>query len=466
VVRATLLFRKGDRVNARLIHESERLLRALSFIRDAKITPVVSSGGRVTALVQVRDAWSIKGGLKLHHVGGETAYRFRVDEVNFLGYGKEVLISHEKDYERTTDELAYTDPHLFGTWWTLKTNYKKLSDGKARLFALERPFYALETKWSAGVLATRYQYVETLYNNGDSVYAFPAIRDEVSLYASWQYARNGRTVRRAGIEFLSMQNLYGALFSYRQGLLPEPDLENRRLRGLFMNWELAQDKFGTYDNLEAIGRTEDYNLGWDATLKMGYFSRSFGSTVDAPYSAFTVSKGFAPGQDILILWRAAGHGRRENGEFRDLYMRTIFTYYNQRLRHQTLVFNADLTLGSRLDPEDYLYLGGSEGWRGYPNHFKAGDRRWRMSFEDRLVTSKSLWGLLQVGYVAYLDVGGLRDFRTGTMGKTYADVGAGFRFGNMKSAFGRVILLTVAVPLVKGPGVDNYQIVVGNVVDF
>ncbi len=466
VVRNALLFKAGDPVDARVIHESERILRALSFIRDARIVPEVGTGGRVTAVVEVRDAWSIKGGLKLHHVGGQTAYRFRVDEVNFLGYGKEILVSHEKDYERTTDELAYTDPQLFGSRWTLRTNYKKLSDGKARLLALERPFYALEARWSAGVWATRYQYVETLYNNGHSVYAFPSIRDEVSLFASWQYAGEGRTVRRAGIEFLSRQNLYGRLFTYRDGLLPAPDLADRRFRGLFFNWELAQDRYRTYDNLEAIGRTEDYNLGWDATLKLGYFSRSFGSTADAPYTQFEVTKGFAPGDDVLMLWRTVGHGRHENGLFRDIYLRSTFTWYSQHFRRQTLAFNADVAVGNRLDPEDYLYLGGSDGWRGYPNHFKAGDRRWRMSFEDRLVTSRSLWGLLQVGYVAYVDVGGLRSLRTGAMGKTYADVGAGFRFGNMKSAFGRVILLTVAVPLVKGPGVDNYQIVVGNVVDF
>ena len=47
-------------------------------------------------------------------------------------------------------------------------------------------------------------------------------------------------------------------------------------------------------------------------------------------------------------------------------------------------------------------------------------------------------------------------------GATYIANGR-LRIGNLRSSVGRVIVLSVAVPLVKEPGMDNYQIVVGNV---
>ncbi len=45
-------------------------------------------------------------------------------------------------------------------------------------------------------------------------------------------------------------------------------------------------------------------------------------------------------------------------------------------------------------------------------------------------------------------------------------MGGGFRFGDLKSSLGKVVLLTVAFPLVREPGLDRYQLVVGNVVHF
>ena len=85
--------------------------------------------------------------------------------------------------------------------------------------------------------------------------------------------------------------------------------------------------------------------------------------------------------------------------------------------------------------------------------------------EDRIITPWKLWGLAQVGLVVYADAGAVRP-AGGNFTKTYADVGAGLRFGNLKSTFGRVFTISVAVPLVKEPGIDTYQIVVGNVIRF
>ena len=42
----------------------------------------------------------------------------------------------------------------------------------------------------------------------------------------------------------------------------------------------------------------------------------------------------------------------------------------------------------------------------------------------------------------------------------------GLRLGNLKSSVGRVILITIAFPLVREPGMERHQYVVGNIVKF
>jgi hemolysin activation/secretion protein len=120
----------------------------------------------------------------------------------------------------------------------------------------------------------------------------------------------------------------------------------------------------------------------------------------------------------------------------------------------------------RPDPQNHLYLGGLDGLRGYGNHLWLGDRRWMISLEERVTTQLNLLGILQLGFVIYADAAAIRRVDTGQWSRTYLDVGGGFRLGNLKSSFGGVFLVTVAIPLVKDPWTDRYQVVVGDLVRF
>lgn len=466
VVAREILFKVGEKVDARLIHETERNLRDLEFVRDASVVPEGEADGTVWARVEVRDAWSLKGGLKYGHVGGQTTWRFRVHEVNFLGLGKQIILGHQEDPQRTTDEIAYADPQLFGTRWTLQANYQKLSDGKGRLLRLERPYYALDAPWSAGAVASSQESVLTLYDRGHAVFGVPERLETVSLFYSRAYALRDRTAFRVGAEFRAGQARYGALATLREGWLPEPELKDRRLRGLAVTWSVAQDRYQTYENLASVNRVEDVNLGWFASASLGCFSTALGSSENAPFGDFRLDKGWLVSPQTLLLLDVQAQGRRPARGWEGVLSTGSLTVYDQHLPWQTLAANLTLDTALRPDPEQWLYIGGPEGLRGYDSWMAAGDRRWVFSVEDRVVTPWRLWGLAQVGFVAYADAGAIRRFDTGTWSKTYADVGLGLRFGNLKSAFGRVILLTVAVPLVREPGMDSYQIVVGNVLRF
>ena len=466
VISKTILFAPDDSVDPGIIHESERLLRSLPYIRDAEIIPLVSETGRVTALVRVHDAWSLNGGVKFHHVGGESSGGVKLEERNFLGYGKQVSFDHEKDPIRTTNAFGYRDPQLFWSRWTMSMNYQEFSDGSGKNFILEHPFYSLETPWALGTSFSHSRTSETLFNEGRTALGFPVATEDWLLYASYLYRFRHRRAWRIGIEVGSSSAHYGDLTISEPGLLPNPDLRGRRFRGIVARWELIEDRFETFENIRAIARTEDYNIGWESSAKVGYFFKSWGSSSDAAFTSIAFSKGFVSGRKGLFLLGGNFRGRREGREFVDMIGTTHLTYYDQRFPYQTIASNISVTAGSHLDPEDIIYLGGSQGLRGYPDYFKGGNRRWISSVEDRIITRLDLLGLVRLGFVIFADGGSAYNFRTGKMSKIFVDIGGGLRLGNLKSAFGRVILLSVAFPLVKEEGIDSYQLVVGNVVHF
>jgi hemolysin activation/secretion protein len=163
---------------------------------------------------------------------------------------------------------------------------------------------------------------------------------------------------------------------------------------------------------------------------------------------------------------AALEGRHERGEWRDALGRASLTVYDRRLAGQTVAAHVASVSSTRPDSADWLYLGGRDGLRGYVDHFLAGDRRVSMTIEDRIITAWRPLGLLQAGFVAYLDAGVVRRADTARWSRTYANVGGGLRFGLPKSPRDELLQLSIAAPLVREPGVDRLVVVFGNRLTF
>lgn len=260
---------------------------------------------------------------------------------------------------------------------------------------------------------------------------------------------------------------YGALaIQVPPGGLPAPDLSPRRLRGAAATLEWLEDGFRTFRNLQGMDTPEDYNLGWSGRAAAGLYSRAWGSSASGIFFSGDLAKGWTPDARSLVLVQGTGAGRRMAGRLENGSGHVELTAYRWGPAWQVLAANLAVDAAVRPDPEKLLYLGGLEGLRGYANFLHPGDRRWVVSLEDRFLTEWRWLGMLRAGFVIYADAGALR--RLDGMGwtRTYADVGAGLRFGDLKSSLGRVVLLTVAVPTVREPGQDRYQVVVGNVVRF
>lgn len=466
VVERELLFSPGNPVNARAIRETERNLRALSFVRHAWVQPQPMDDGSVWAVVEVRDSWSLQGSLKFSRVGGQTSWRARVHEVNFLGRGQRLILSHQRDPERTTDQAAYADPRFLGSRWALSLDYQRLSDGRRRAFALDRPFFALHTPWSAYARASSLETHLTLYDRGRAALGLPYRRHGAAIGWARGVPLAEDAALRVGAALEGEEAFYGTAAVFRPGWLAPAPFPDRRLHGLAVTVEWTQDRYLAFENLRSVARTEDVNLGWTCKATAGIYAGGLGSDEPGPFLRLSADKAWKWSEEGIFLAEARIQGRRSGRLWREGLLSASWTAYLPGPGRQTFAgrFSADLAL--RPPPEGWLYLGGEDGLRGYPNHYRAGDRRWVLSLEDRLVTDRRLWGLLQLGFVAYADAGAVRRLSGGSWSQTFADVGFGLRLGNLKSAFSNVLLVTIAFPLVDGPGVDDYQIVVGNVVRF
>ena len=70
VILRALLFASGEPVSARVIEETERLLRANRYVYDVQIRPMAVRDGVVDVEVLTRDTWSIDPGVSFGRAGG------------------------------------------------------------------------------------------------------------------------------------------------------------------------------------------------------------------------------------------------------------------------------------------------------------------------------------------------------------------------------------------------------------
>jgi hypothetical protein len=467
VIRKVLLFVEGERVRERRIYETERLLRALPFVKSARIDPVVQPDGSVVARVRVQDAWTTQLNATYQSVGGQKSMGLGVDEKNFMGMGKSVAFDYSKDHERTAWGLTYGDPQLFGSRWTLATHIQYLSDGYQRSFNLERPFFALDTPWSTNLALSQRRASFSIYDRGQEVYRAPLVQNEIRLGVSKALYESEERVWRGGLLLKKQGTNYGLITEINPPeLLPPPALFDRRLRGPAITLSTQKDAWESFEDLRGMDIQEDYNLAWTGDLEFGTYTKALGSSVTSPFFRIQAGRGWSSSSDELLLLAAAWEGRKPATGLEDSHLALSATGYHKLAANQILAGFAAVDLACRPDPERWYYIGGDQGMRGYPNQIHPGDARWILSLDYRLLTDQRYWGLVRLGYSVFADLGSVRRLDGLGWSRTYSDVGVGLRLGNLKSSMSRVILISVAVPLTREAYQARWQFTIGNALRF
>ncbi len=259
-VQQQLLFHTGDCYNRRVLDETARLLRAQRYLNEATVEPVRynEADNTVDVLVRVHDVWTLSPGLSFGRKGGENSTRVKFEDTNFLGLGKELSLARSSNVDRTAWELGYVDPNVLGSWWQLSAGHWSLSDGSESRVSLERPFYAMDTRWSAGFSAADSTTAVSRYSLGHAVERLQMQERKFELGGGFSEGlREGWTTR-----YLSGLRYDAREFAAR----PDEPLasipKDRVLAYPWIGFEVLEDQYVSTRNLDQIGRTEDlFNVG-------------------------------------------------------------------------------------------------------------------------------------------------------------------------------------------------------------
>jgi len=459
-IRAQLLFASGDRYAARKLAETERNLRLLPYIYDARVVPVHFADGKVDIKVVTKDVWTLSPGISFGRTGGTNSSSFNIQDTNFLGWGKTIAFVHSRSVDRTSDGLAWADPNVFGSRWTSNLAYINSSDGEQRTLQITRPFYSLDTQGGANILASTYNRTVSRYSLGEIVDQFND--DERSYELSGGVSsglENGWATRWLfGMRY--DRNLFVPTPNTSMPASPLPP--DRTLSYPFAGFDLLRDNYKKAADLNQIGRTEDLYFGPEISGEVGYSSTAFGADRQAIMLAAKARGGFEFGATQYLFLTETFSSRVEEGHFRNLIETGVASYY-WRWRPDWLLYSTlSATSTDSLDPDTQLLIGGDSGLRGYPLRYESGTSRALWSVEQRFYTDWYPFRLVRVGGAIFSDIG--RTWGHGVVGNSdpglLKDVGFGLRLGNTRSGLGNVLHIDLAFPLVRLEGINNVQFLV------
>ncbi len=450
VIRREMLVYPGDWTDLERIEETERNLRALPFVKDAKITQELSPDGRVNLLVKTQDSWTTQPQFNISSEGGQTSYSTGIEEINLLGYGKDFSYFYKNNVDGITHSLGYNDPQFLNTRLKLASGFQDTPTGNAQDVNLSRPFYSLTSRAAAGLPVAHSNSLVKVFQDGVQISKYDQEHLSLSPFAGVRVNNDPLNVVRTQLSYRYTEDIFRAQDVTLPGTLPD----NKALSGPIASASLTQSDFIKETFADRTGRVEDINLGHETNLGVGYIGRALGATENAiPFSA-NDSFGFGGNGSwfgLVSYGTSARYALLTQGQTGGRLFNTIYfanaNYYRHLLEDfpMTGVFHAESAYLQHPDSDNVLALGGDTGMRGFKVHSFTGNKSILCNLENRFYYPKEILHLAYVGGAVFVDAGQVQPQGLGFTAKDFhVDVGAGMRFGMTRSAEGTVFRVDLA----------------------
>lgn len=398
VIRRELLFAEGEPINRERLEQTERNLRSLPFLRDARVeTTAVDEDRdgrpeRMDIRVVTWDTWSLAPRFDFEQLEDRTIWEIGASEKNLFGLGKAIRVSHRTTLDRTTDRIVYQDRQLAGSRLALTASLANLSDGDEEFLTVDRPFFSLEDRWGLSMRAGTFSRTDPIFEDGAEI-------DRLRHRGQWGDVEVGRALLRRPTSALRMHVAYRSRSERVGGDARDFGIVEVGIRSV-------EHRFVRLSHVNQFERSEDFNLGAATYGTVGVSAPVLGgSEQQAVFLSGGHTRGVAFRANHFLLAGVGFAGRHELGAWRNALTEARLRYLRKHAMRHALIGRVTYRHGYNLDPEVQLLLGTETGLRGYPVRQFAGTRSLLLSAEERWFVTDDVGQLLSLGLAAFVDSG-------------------------------------------------------------
>lgn len=459
VVRLDLLFAVGDRCDPRRLRETERLLRARTYIRSAIVVPVATADGGVTVVVRTWDEFSLEGGLRISGGGGFPVKHFGLGDDNVLGRGIRFQTEYSDLGRRGTIQADLLHRHLFGRRIEAELEGGESEVGPVAEETIRRAFESDFDRlaWRESVRYRKEPF--SLVSTALGLVLQPLVEIGEEAGVATRIGEPGQ-LQMVGFALSNERMLVESA-----PLAPTPDLDSAaaaQLAGRFAERRVVRAHlllgarsitFRPHRGLDALSAIEDAPEGMRAGLVLGKSLLGGSGLQHDWFAAMELSTGSDFNGRLLMFTYAKVEGRyvQSAGRWDGVLADGEVLVYDIGPR-TTTVLAVDAAGGWETRTPFQLLLAGPEGLRGYGSSAVPVGRRIMLRGEQRYFLGTA-FGFADVGGAVFAEAGrgwaGGAAFgeSTGILGT----VGVGLRLAAPHGSR-RTYRLDLAVPLSRGLG--------------
>ncbi|MFP3860046.1 MAG: hypothetical protein ACLFUW_04415 [Bacteroidales bacterium] len=408
ILRDNILFSEGDNIDPLLIADSERLLRRLPYLKDARILieehPVEKN--RVNVIVITQDVWSKGFNLDL---SGLDAGEIDVYDNNIFGIGHKLQNDLIFDYFKTGNpgfRTLYRVDNIAGTFIDSRLTYMDAFDNKQYGLEASRDFFSYKTNWVGGLKAYKYETLKNIRKTDTILYNTPLDYIDHDFWLGY-----GLPVSSESRLFKNRNRIVLALRYKRSKFFEGPDIRERynypfHNHHIFLaNLSFSRQNYYTSSLMYGFGRTEDIPVG-------DLFGYTFGWEIDEFFKRFYTGLNFRHGEFFSNFGYISnsldfgGFIYKNNFEqgvfnFRSKYISKLFHVKNLKIR-QFVDFNYKCGI-ERFDDE-FITFNPSMDIRGFSRADLTGKQKLVMKFETVGFTNLFYYGF-RFAFYGFADIG-------------------------------------------------------------
>ena len=401
-IRRSLLFKEGDLLDPIRMADSERILRGLAFLRDARIVVARNSesGDSTDVLVLAKEAWSLmlSGGIK----EGDHL-KVRLADRNVFGLGHQISGAMTFIPEARPQFVAdYSVQNIRGSFITGELEYARRPDRSSAGLALSRDLVSPALEYAGGVDLRR--IVIAAEDSASSTDESASVLTDAWAGRRFHLGPRQRGVDRRRILFVSAR-IRSLNFTRHPPVTPPAVNSYHDASHVLGSIAVIENRYYRTSLLYDFGRTEDVPYGFLARITGGWAEEA---SARRTYAAVTLAAGerldrLGYGVGEVRVGGHPGEGRIRQGvlRLRSLYFSDLLHAGGFRFRQ---FFTAEYTTGIHRSAEESIDFSGEQSIRGVTyNDSVTGSKRLQVGLETVAFTPWKVRGVTSALF-AFADV--------------------------------------------------------------
>lgn len=457
-IATALPFRTGDVFSQELLAESERVLRSKRYIRDATVKAHMICGKGVVIDVHTIDNWTLTPSLSFGRAGGESTYTIEIQDLNFLGMGKEFKLHDRRSGDLRESTFIYGDDNILGGRHRIRFEIGDNNDGELFDIQTGLPFYSDSSTHAWWLNISSETLAHTATNQPNKLIPVRTELADLRYNHRLQHSTNSSFIVGGGFRYTHQKthpkdnDTNSLVLTDYQDTYP------------YLSARWGKNRWQKKQNVDNIHVNEDINLGISIAAEVGLIAKGLDNN---QRNKLRLQLGFAKGWQMstsAFHKLDIKHTQFLNSVEKKQSTSGRYRYFRWLTQKDQLNIRLTAEQVQGYSPISNKMVGGENGLKAYPHEFQRGENRAIGLIEYKHVTNWSPYSLAHTAFSIFAETG--RAWTDGDDAQSLANVGVGFLLSPSRSSTAAINRFEIAVPLVHGEDVGKYQFFIGTTVNY